>query len=187
MKKYIVGFLAGALIFSGIFLIKDTAIFGEKVEKEMGVILNGESFGRGIVIDGVNYVPLESIADVAGFDVNFNDEKILLHDKKILRIEQLNDELLALKKSLESAYERRDKTENKIDLEEQTINKTKLELAAFGHEMSQEKFSSMWGIVEISEVAKEKYLEKLAKEKDEILELKQKINDIEVELKCLNT
>ncbi|KAG3046004.1 hypothetical protein PC121_g20946 [Phytophthora cactorum] len=83
MKKYIAGFLAGA-----VFVLSATAfaddiksLVGKKIQGEAVVELNGQALDTAIIVDGKSYAPVRVIGEAAGYDVSMQNKKIILGEK----------------------------------------------------------------------------------------------------------
>jgi peptidoglycan hydrolase CwlO-like protein len=72
MKKYVIGFIIGALLmFSGQALANTVSRVGLKVGSEATVILNGNQLPDAIIVDSKSYAPVKDIADAFGADVKY--------------------------------------------------------------------------------------------------------------------
>ncbi len=72
MKKYVIGFVIGALLmFSGQALANTVSRVGLKVGSEATVILNGNQLPDAIIVDSKSYAPVKDIADAFGADVKY--------------------------------------------------------------------------------------------------------------------
>ncbi|MHA7963516.1 hypothetical protein ACX93W_05165 [Paenibacillus sp. CAU 1782] len=72
MKKYVIGFIIGALLmFSGQALANTVSRIGLKVGAEATVILNGNQLPDAIIVDSKSYAPVKDIADAFGADVKY--------------------------------------------------------------------------------------------------------------------
>lgn len=83
MKKYIAGFLAGA-----VFVLSATAfaddiqsLIGKKIQGETVVELNGQALDTAIIVDGKSYAPVRTIGEAAGYGVSMQNKKIILENK----------------------------------------------------------------------------------------------------------
>lgn len=83
MKKYVAGFLAGALftLSAAAFASDIPSLVGKKIQGQTVVKVNGEELDTAIIVDGKSYSPTRSIGEAAGFDVSMQDKEIIL-DKK---------------------------------------------------------------------------------------------------------
>lgn len=83
MKKYITGFLAGALftVAGAAFADDIQSLIGKKIQGEAVVELNGQALDTAIIVDGKSYAPVRAIGEAAGYDVSMQDKKIILDDK----------------------------------------------------------------------------------------------------------
>ncbi|WP_052770005.1 hypothetical protein [Paenibacillus sp. IHB B 3415] len=80
MKKYIIGFLVGA-----IFTVSATAfaddiksLVGKAIQGEAPVIVDGQQLDTAIIVDGKSYAPIRSIGEAAGYSVSVDGKKIIL-------------------------------------------------------------------------------------------------------------
>lgn len=83
MKKYIAGFLAGALftIAGAAFADDIQSLIGKKIQGEAVVELNGQALDTAIIVDGKSYAPVRAIGEAAGYDVSMQNKKIILGEK----------------------------------------------------------------------------------------------------------
>ncbi|WP_134904481.1 hypothetical protein [Paenibacillus polymyxa] len=83
MKKYVAGFLAGALFTIGATSFADEiqSLVGKKIQGETAVSVNGKSIDKAIVVEGKSYAPVRSIGEAAGMKVQFGKEGIALSDE----------------------------------------------------------------------------------------------------------
>ncbi|KUP23115.1 hypothetical protein [Paenibacillus sp. DMB5] len=80
MKKYIFGFLVGA-----IFTVSTTAfaddiksLVGKAIQGEAPVIVDGQQLDTAIIVDGKSYAPVRVIGEAAGYSVSVDGKKIIL-------------------------------------------------------------------------------------------------------------
>lgn len=74
MKKFLSGFLAGAMVFATVGAL---AVSYVAVPAEFKVLVNGKEFTSdppALVVEGRTYLPLRAIGDALGIPVNWNDE-----------------------------------------------------------------------------------------------------------------
>lgn len=70
MKKYLIGFIAGALFMVAGQSFAGTASFvGKKIESELPVTLNGETVDNAIIVQGKSFVPVRSLTVAMGGEV----------------------------------------------------------------------------------------------------------------------
>ncbi|OMF00297.1 hypothetical protein BK124_11620 [Paenibacillus amylolyticus] len=83
MKKYVAGFLAGALFtLAGAAFADDIqSLIGKKIQGETVVELNGQALDTAIIVDGKSYAPVRTIGEAAGYGVSMQNKKIILEDK----------------------------------------------------------------------------------------------------------
>ncbi|WP_339197904.1 hypothetical protein MKY95_07665 [Paenibacillus sp. FSL P4-0176] len=83
MKKYVAGFLAGALFtLAGAAFADDIqSLIGKKIQGEAVVELNGQALDTAIIVDGKSYAPVRVIGEAAGYDVSMQNKKIILDEK----------------------------------------------------------------------------------------------------------
>ncbi|EHS59468.1 hypothetical protein [Paenibacillus sp. Aloe-11] len=83
MKKYVAGFLAGALFTIGATSFADEiqSLVGKKIQGETAVSVNGKSVDKAIVVEGKSYAPVRSIGEATGMKVQFGKEGIALSDE----------------------------------------------------------------------------------------------------------
>lgn len=83
MKKYVAGFLAGAVftLSAAAFADDIKSLVGKKIQGETVVELNGQALDTAIIVDGKSYAPVRSIGEAAGYDVSMQNKKIILDEK----------------------------------------------------------------------------------------------------------
>ncbi|WP_419890735.1 hypothetical protein [Paenibacillus xylanexedens] len=83
MKKYIAGFLAGAVFILSASAFADDikSLVGKKIQGEAVVELNGQALDNAIIVDGKSYAPVRVIGEAAGYDVSMKNKKIILDEK----------------------------------------------------------------------------------------------------------
>ncbi|MGN7309101.1 hypothetical protein ACTHQ2_24470, partial [Bacillus subtilis] len=83
MKKYIAGFLAGAVFVLSASAFADDiqSLVGKKIQGEAVVELNGQALDTAIIVDGKSYAPVRVIGEAAGYDVSMQNKKIILDEK----------------------------------------------------------------------------------------------------------
>ncbi|TQR97305.1 hypothetical protein [Paenibacillus ottowii] len=88
MKKYVAGFLAGALFTIGATSFADEiqSLVGKKIQGETAVSVNGKSIDKAVVVEGKSYAPVRSVAEAAGMKVQFGKEGISLSDESTKEI-----------------------------------------------------------------------------------------------------
>lgn len=82
MKKYIVGFLAGAVFAISATAFADTipSLIGKKVQAQYTVEVNGKILNT-VVVDGSNYAPVRSLGEAAGYSVVVDGKKVILNSE----------------------------------------------------------------------------------------------------------
>lgn len=83
MKKYVAGFLAGAVFVLSASAFADDikSLVGKKIQGEAVVELNGQALDTAIIVDGKSYAPVRVIGEAAGYDVSMQNKKIILGEK----------------------------------------------------------------------------------------------------------
>lgn len=84
MRKYLIGAVAGAALMLSVSVAADTlSLVGKKVQGETDVVLNSANGEQGnldkaIIVDGKSYAPVRGIGEAAGFEVRFENKKVVL-------------------------------------------------------------------------------------------------------------
>lgn len=77
MKKFILGFVMGAIIFTGVSVIAEQ--YFTATPNPFDVVLNGKKIDiEGYGIDGRTYFQLRDLGEKIGFDVDFVDSQIII-------------------------------------------------------------------------------------------------------------
>lgn len=86
MKKYIAGFLAGAVFVLSASAFADDiqSLVGKKIQGEAVVELKGKPLDTAIIVDGKSYAPVKSIGEAAGYEVSMKDKKIIMDKKPVV-------------------------------------------------------------------------------------------------------
>lgn len=79
MKKYIIGFIAGALFATaGAVYADDVVLIGKQIQGQTTVYKDGERLDSAIIVDGKSYAPTRAIGEAAGYEVKFDEGEIFL-------------------------------------------------------------------------------------------------------------
>lgn len=80
MKKYIIGFIAGAVFATaGAVYADDVVLIGKKIEGQTTVYKDGVRLDSAIIVDGKSYAPTRAIGEAAGYEVSFDEGEIHLN------------------------------------------------------------------------------------------------------------
>jgi len=84
MRKYLVGFIVGALFMSAFPAYGAvSSLVGKKVSGEFSVKVDGtEIAGKSVAIDGTTYAPLRAIGDATGYTVTFENKEVVFTKKE---------------------------------------------------------------------------------------------------------
>ena len=94
MRKYVVGFVVGALLIFGSQTIADS-IVGKKIEGVTKVNLNGVDLSTpAIVVEGISYAPIRAISEALGLEVGYVDGVVTLKSGED-PVEQIKNEIKA--------------------------------------------------------------------------------------------
>jgi hypothetical protein len=82
MKKYLAGFLIGALLTMTTSAFADdiSNLVGKKVQAESAVQVGGKTIET-VVVEGKNYAPVRDIGEAAGYTVTVDNKKVILTKK----------------------------------------------------------------------------------------------------------
>ncbi|SFE11578.1 hypothetical protein SAMN04487969_101135 [Paenibacillus algorifonticola] len=78
MKKFVAGFIAGAIVFTAGTAFAANGLTGKKVGGEVRVTLNGKTVDNGAVIEGTSLLPVRSISEALGLDVSYSKGVVAL-------------------------------------------------------------------------------------------------------------
>ncbi|WP_339306554.1 hypothetical protein [Paenibacillus sp. FSL R5-0519] len=86
MKKYIAGFLAGALftVAGAAFADDIQSLIGKKIQGQTVIKVDGQVLDTAIIVEGKSYSPTRSIAEAAGYDVSMKDKEIVMNKKPVV-------------------------------------------------------------------------------------------------------
>ncbi|MNM07363.1 hypothetical protein D3C81_174050 [compost metagenome] len=93
MKKYIVGFLIGAVftVSTSVFADDIQSLVGKTVQAESTVVVNGQTLNT-VVVEGKNYAPVRTIGEAAGYIVTVEGKKVIMNTAEVkekYRLEKL--------------------------------------------------------------------------------------------------
>ncbi|MEK4452288.1 MULTISPECIES: DUF4352 domain-containing protein [unclassified Paenibacillus] len=78
MKKFISGFVAGALVFGGASAFAASGLLGQKVQGVFTIEKDGAKIAEAAIINGSAYAPLRAVADATGTDIGIQGKKIII-------------------------------------------------------------------------------------------------------------
>ncbi|WP_339314636.1 DUF4352 domain-containing protein [Paenibacillus sp. FSL R10-2734] len=78
MKKFISGFVAGALLFGGASAFAASGLLGQKVQGVFTVEKDGAKIAEAAIINGSAYAPLRAVADATGTEIGIQGKKIII-------------------------------------------------------------------------------------------------------------
>jgi len=82
VKKFISGFVAGALLFGGTAAIAaQPGLIGQKVQSVFSVEKDGKKIADAVAINGTTYAPVRSLAEATGTTLKVEGKKITMLDK----------------------------------------------------------------------------------------------------------
>lgn len=114
MRKYLIGFVVGLLVFVGTTALADEiSNVGKKIEVEVPVVLNGEELlVKAVAFEGTSYLPVRAVAESLGLEVDYKDGVIYLEGgsvqnvaeevKRILRIEEIEKEIAQYEEAIKN-------------------------------------------------------------------------------------
>lgn len=114
MRKYLIGFVVGLLVFVGTTALADEiSNVGKKIEVEVPVVLNGEELlVKAVAFEGTSYLPVRAVAESLGLEVDYKDGVIYLEGgsvqnvaeevKRILRIEEIEREIAQYEEAIKN-------------------------------------------------------------------------------------
>lgn len=89
MKKYIIGFVVGALTMTAFSASAEVvSLIGKSIDNEYVVQLNGEELGtKAISIEGTSYAPVRAVGEALGLNVDFENEVVILEETQDQAVE----------------------------------------------------------------------------------------------------
>src|SRR5690606_1064845 len=114
MRKYLIGFVVGLLVFVGTTALADEiSNVGKKIEVEVPVVLNGEELlVKAVAFEGTSYLPVRAVAESLGLEVDYKDGVIYLEGgsvqnvaeevKRLLRIEEVEKEIARYEEAIKN-------------------------------------------------------------------------------------
>lgn len=131
MKRFVVGFVCGALIFGGTSVLADGISFvGKKIEREIPVYYNKEPLAaKAIVVEGISYLPVRTVGNTLGATIEYRDgavyveqadqyeiikERVLSDIKLEMQKEEIQKEIAKLQTAIENGRKRISELESDI-------------------------------------------------------------------------
>jgi hypothetical protein len=135
MKRFITGFLCGALLFGGTAVLADSvSMVGKIVDGEVSVFYNDEPLAaKAITVEGTSYLPVRTVGNTLGAQIDYRDGAIyvektddyeaiktqVMNDIKLeMRKEELRDEIAKLYAAVENQREQITELERGIEISE---------------------------------------------------------------------
>ncbi|CQR56516.1 hypothetical protein [Paenibacillus riograndensis] len=78
MKKFVIGFVSGAVLFGGISAFAASGLVGQKVQSVVMIEKSGVKIADGAVINGAIYAPIQALAKATGTTVTIKDKKVTI-------------------------------------------------------------------------------------------------------------
>ncbi|KQY87083.1 hypothetical protein ASD24_26775 [Paenibacillus sp. Root52] len=132
MKKYVAGFLAGALFVLSASAFADDiqSLVGKKIQGQTVVKIDGQELDTAIIVDGKSYSPTRSIGEAAGFDVSMQGKEIILNTNTSStptastpgKGQSVEDQITRLKERIAVAEQRIADTKKLVAASESVIN-----------------------------------------------------------------
>ena len=133
MKKFVFGFVLGALIFGGTTVLADNvSLIGKEIQGELTVYFNGEPLiAKAIVVDGVSYLPIRTVGNTLGARIEYRNgavyvekeneyeeikEQVMNDIKREMRKEEILEEIKKLRSANEKFQESLISIENDIKI-----------------------------------------------------------------------
>jgi hypothetical protein len=138
MKKFILGFVCGALIFGGTAVLADgVSLIGKTVDGEVPVFYNDEPLvAKAITVEGTSYLPVRTVGNTLGAQIEYRDGAVHVEQKndteiikqqvmneiKIeMRKEEIRKNLDGLKKGIEAYTELANQAKQNLEIETEPI------------------------------------------------------------------
>ncbi|MEK3796108.1 hypothetical protein MKX42_30665 [Paenibacillus sp. FSL R7-0204] len=78
MKKFISGFVAGALLFGGVSVFAASGLIGQKVEGLYSIEKGGAKVADAVIINGSAYAPIRAVSAATGATLSVEGKKIIM-------------------------------------------------------------------------------------------------------------
>ncbi|PWV97432.1 hypothetical protein DFQ01_12176 [Paenibacillus cellulosilyticus] len=140
MRKYIIGFIIGIIAASAVPVYGAVStLVGKKVEGEIPVSYNSKQIGNGIIIDGRSYLPVRSVSDAVGLNLNVSKEGVQLSTATIPTdpfdaIQDKKNELMVVDGKRIIAVRERDQLKNSLEQPNKEYERAKQFLASITEE-----------------------------------------------------
>lgn len=96
MKKYFVGFLAGAIftLSTSVFADDIKSIIGQTVQGTAVVSLDEKEIGSAVIINGISYAPVRTVSEASGLIVDYSKGVVKMKTKsKKYSVEDIQKEI----------------------------------------------------------------------------------------------
>lgn len=80
MKKFISGFIAGALLFGGVSAFAASGLIGQKVQGLYSIEKGGAKVADAVIINGSAYAPVRAVAAATGAGLTVEGKRIIMED-----------------------------------------------------------------------------------------------------------
>ncbi|KWX73879.1 hypothetical protein [Paenibacillus jilunlii] len=78
MKKFISGFVVGALLFGGVSAFAASSLIGQKVQGLFTIEKGGTKVAEAVIINGSAYAPVRAVAEATGASLTVEGKKIIM-------------------------------------------------------------------------------------------------------------
>ena len=96
MKRFVIGFLFGALIFGGSSVLADDVSWvGKSIDGELPIYYNGEPLvAKAIVVNGTSFLPVRTIGNTLGAQVEYRDGAVYVERENEREYEKLKQQVM---------------------------------------------------------------------------------------------
>lgn len=186
MKKFISGFVAGALLFGGVSAFAASGLIGQKVQGLYSIEKGGAKVADAVIINGSAYAPVRAVAAATGAGLSVEGKKIIMQDATKTQgttaasAQAGNDGA----KNIADLQSERDKVSAAI--EQRKANIAELENSLIPtFEAQAKELSGNGNLGQMAQKTADEYKAVVIKQKAEIVELQQQLTDIDAQIKAL--
>ncbi|AIQ29379.1 hypothetical protein P40081_15395 [Paenibacillus sp. FSL P4-0081] len=183
MKKFISGFVVGALLFGGVSAFAASGLIGQKVQGLYSIEKAGVKVADAVIIDGSAYAPVRAVAAATGTGLTVEGKKIIMQDVSTAQAPAATPAQGSTKTLAEFQIER-----NKVsaEIDQRQTNIIDLESSLIPtFEAQAKELSGNGKLGEMAQKTADEYKAVVVKQKAEIVTLQQQLTDIDARIAAL--
>jgi hypothetical protein len=181
LKKFISGFVAGALLFGGVSAFAASGLIGQKVQGLFSIEKAGVKVADAVIINGSAYAPVRAVAAATGAGLTVEGKKIIMEDTTMKK-EQTQGETVGTN-DIVNLQSERTKVAEQVEKKTLIISEfKKTQIDKWDILISENPNSTTISQWESTKKESEKMLDQL---KAELASLQQQLSDLDAQIKAL--